>query len=295
MGNQNSMKSRSYGISDALSELMEAAVLADTNASKKSYEMIKQYAYGFSTSEEELSSGAAYLNIGGKSQLNKAIDSIGNNTGGMKGGSSTKTTDIADDYEEEEDERSLAMAKFTMRSPDGSTQEVSIPQITMIPLPLLHVTEATFDLALSVNLVEKTETLDSEEQMYVDYIKDYYYRTTGRRTIPDIIDYLQTQVRMGFGNRQIRVYSSGSSTSYLTTQEQLQLLYKAQTVADAVIGSNSSFMVSQQDEDETKATTNLQVVVKMKQAELPDGIKLLLQSAANSLQVAATPKDNDKN
>ena len=199
------------------------------------------------------------------------------------------------EYGEEEDERSLAMAKFTMRSPDGSTQEVSIPQITMIPLPLLHVTEATFDLALSVNLVEKTETLDSEEQMYVDYIKDYYYRTTGRRTIPDIIDYLQTQVRMGFGNRQIRVYSSGFSTNYLTTQEQLQLLYKAQTVADAVIGSNSSFMVSQQDEDETKATTNLQVVVKMKQAELPDGIKLLLQSAANSLQVAATPKDNDKN
>ena len=291
MGNQNSMKSKSYGISDALSELMEAAVMADTNASKKSYEMIKQYAYGFSTSEEAQSSSGSF---GSKLLLNNAIDSIVNNTAGMKGGTPTNTN-TADEYGEEEDERSLAMAKFTMRSPDGSTQEVSIPQITMIPLPLLHVTEATFDLALSVNLVEKTETLDSEEQMYVDYIKDYYYRTTGRRTIPDIIDYLQTQVRMGFGNRQIRVYSSGFSTNYLTTQEQLQLLYKAQTVADAVIGSNSSFMVSQQDEDETKATTNLQVVVKMKQAELPDGIKLLLQSAANSLQVAATPKDNDKN
>ena len=268
MGNQNSMKSRSYGISDALSELMEAAVLADTNASKKSYEMIKQYAYGFSTSEEELSSGAAYLNIGGKSQLNKAIDSIGNNTGGMKGGSSTKTTDIADDYEEEEDERSLAMAKFTMRSPDGNTQEVSIPQITMIPLPLLHVTEATFNLALSVNLVEKNETLDPEEQRCVDYIKDYY------------------------GSRTIAVSSSGSSPRYLTTQEQLKLLYKAQTVADGVIGSNSSFMVSQQDEGEAKATTNLTVDVKMAQAEIPDGIKLLLQSAANSLQVAAPTKDN---
>ena len=292
MGNQNSMKSRSYGISDALSELMEAAVLADTNASKKSYEMIKQYAYGFSTAEEEQSSGAAYLNIGSRSQLNKAIDSIGNNTGGMKGGSSTKTTDIVDDYEEEEDERSLAMAKFTMRSPDGGTQEVSIPQITMIPLPLLHVTEATFDLALSVNLVEKSETLDPQEQRYVDYIKDYYYRYTGRRAIPDIIDYLQNQVRMGFGNRSITVYSSGSSPRYLTTEEQLRLLYKAQTVADAVIGSNSSFTVSQQDEGEATATTNLKVVVKMSQAELPDGIKLLLQSAANSLQVAASSKDN---
>ena len=161
MGNQNSMKSKSYGISDALSELMEAAVMADTNASKKSYEMIKQYAYGFSTAEEEQSSGAAYTNIGGRSQLYKAIDSIGNNTAGMKGGSST-TTNIVGDYDEEEGERSLAMAKFTMRSPDGGTQEVSIPQITMIPLPLLHVTEATFDLALSVNLVEKSETLDPQ-------------------------------------------------------------------------------------------------------------------------------------
>ena len=292
MGNQNSMKSRSYGISDALSELMEAAVLADTNASKKSYEMIKQYAYGFTTAEEEQSSGAAYLNIGSKSQLNKAINSIGNNTAGMKSGSSTKSTDIANDYEEEEDERSLAMAKFTMRSPDGNTQEVSIPQITMIPLPLLHVTEATFNLALSVNLVEKNETLDPEEQRCVDYIKDYYYRNTGRRAIPDIIDYLQNQVRMGYGSRTIAVSSSGSSPRYLTTQEQLKLLYKAQTVADGVIGSNSSFMVSQQDEGEAKATTNLTVDVKMAQAEIPDGIKLLLQSAANSLQVSAPSKDN---
>ena len=293
MGNQNSMKSKSYGISDALSELMEAAVMADTNASKKSYEMIKQYAYGFSTSEEEQSSGAAYTNIGSRAQLNKAIDSIGNNTAGMKGGTSTESKpNIDGDYDEEEDERSLAMAKFTMRSPDGSTQEVTIPQITMIPLPLLHVTEATFDLDLSVNLVEKSETLDPQEQAYVDYIKDYYYRTTGRRTIPDIIDYLQTQVRMGFGNRQISVYSSGSSPRYLTTQDQLRLLYKAQTVADAVIGSNSSFTVSQQDEGEATATTNLKVVVKMSQAELPDGIKLLLQSAANCLQVSAPSKDN---
>ena len=286
------MKSKTYGISDALSELMEAAVMADTNASKKSYEMIKQYAYGFTTADEEQSSGAAYLNIGSRSQLNKAINSIGNNTVGMKGESSTKTNVIADDYEEEEDERSLAMAKFTMRSPDGSTQEVSIPQITMIPLPLLHVTEASFNLALSVNLVEKNETLDPEEQKCVDYIKDYYYRNTGRRAIPDIIDYLQNQVRMGYGSRSMQVYSSGSSPRYMTIQEQLKLLYKAQTVADGVIGSNSSFMVSQQDEGEAKATTNLTVDVKMSQAELPDGIKLLLQSAANSLQVTAPSNDN---
>ena len=286
------MKSKTYGISDALSELMEAAVMADTNASKKSYEMIKQYAYGFTTVDEEQSSGAAYLNIGSRSQLNKAINSIGNNTVGMKGESSTKTNVIADDYEEEEDERSLAMAKFTMRSPDGSTQEVSIPQITMIPLPLLHVTEASFNLALSVNLVEKNETLDPEEQKCVDYIKDYYYRNTGRRAIPDIIDYLQNQVRMGYGSRSMQVYSSGSSPRYMTIQEQLKLLYKAQTVADGVIGSNSSFMVSQQDEGEAKATTNLTVDVKMSQAELPDGIKLLLQSAANSLQVTAPSNDN---
>lgn len=286
------MKSKTYGISDALSELMEAAVMADTNASKKSYEMIKQYAYGFTTADEEQSSGAAYLNIGSRSQLNKAINSIGNNTIGMKGDSSTKTNIIADDYEEEEDERSLAMAKFTMRSPDGSTQEVSIPQITMIPLPLLHVTEASFNLALSVNLVEKNETLDPEEQRCVDYIKDYYYRNTGRRAIPDIIDYLQNQVRMGYGSRSMQVYSSGSSPRYMTIQEQLKLLYRAQTVADGVIGSNSSFMVSQQDEGEAKATTNLTVDVKMSQAELPDGIKLLLQSAANSLQVTAPSNDN---
>ena len=294
MGEFNSMKTRTYGISDALSELMEAAVMADTNASKKSYEMIQQYAYGFSSVEEGQSSGVAFTNVGGKSQLYKAINSIGNNTTGMKGGMSTDILKPTIDDEYEEDERALAMAKFTMRGSDGGTQEVSIPQITMIPLPLLHVTEATFELDLSVNLVEKSDTLDPQEQMYVEYIRDYYYRNTGRRAIPDIIQLLQNQMKMGYGNRTIAVYSSGSSPRYLSTEEQLRLLYKAQAVADTVIGSDSAFMVSKKDENEATATTNLKVNVKMNQAELPDGIKLLLQSAANSLQVAAAPKEKNK-
>ena len=159
---------------------------------------------------------------------------------------------------------------------------------------MLHVTEATFELDLSVNLVEKSDTLDPQEQMYVEYIRDYYYRNTGRRAIPDIIQLLQNQMKMGYGNRTIAVYSSGSSPRYLSTEEQLRLLYKAQAVADTVIGSDSAFMVSKKDENEATATTNLKVNVKMNQAELPDGIKLLLQSAANSLQVAAAPKEKNK-
>jgi len=39
--------------------------------------------------------------------------------------------------------------------------------------------------------------------------------------------------------------------------------------------------------ESNQSTINMKVRIDMQQAELPDGIKLLLQAAANSLQVAA--------
>ena len=47
------------------------------------------------------------------------------------------------------------------------------------------------------------------------------------------------------------------------------------------------------DKDEASdSTTNLKVNIKMKQSDLPEGIKLLLQAAANSLQVVNEKRES---
>lgn len=291
-----------YGIADALSELMESAVMADTNASQKAYDMIRMHAYGltpaaYSTKANNntpsSSNGIAY-------QTERAIDSINRHTVSMDMEVNSAEIDdqtAIENYEKENEGR-LAMAQFTMRDSQGTMQEVSIPKITMMPLPLLHVTEATFDLDLSVNLVDTTDNISAEELEMVNAVMQYY-RMYGISTVDQIINKIQEQMQRGlFGNRVPIMLGTSSqwrssqwygnqSKNYLTLDEQLNLMYKYKSSTNSQIGPGSAFKVSENGSESDKSTTNLKVNIKMKQAELPDGIKLLLQAAANSLQVAA--------
>jgi hypothetical protein len=289
------MNGKRYGISDALSELLEAAVTADTKASQKSYEMIKKYAYGLSSTQEETPSSGKAITDGRRNYLNQTMDTIDKKSSMVMSSNNMDDSKMMgeEDFYEDETTHELAMTKFTMKDASGNMQEVSIPQITMMPLPLLHVTEATFDLDLSINLVDKTSyvgALTDEEQQMVAKIMNYY-RATGRNTVDGLIDYLQYQLRQPYYMRPSGVSSYGISGLGIGLEKQLSLLYKFKAATESTIGSSSSFMVKDKDEA-SDSTTNLKVNIKMKQSDLPEGIKLLLQAAANSLQVVNEKRES---
>lgn len=289
------MNGKRYGISDALSELLEAAVTADTKASQKSYEMIKKYAYGLSSTQEETPSSGKAISDGRSNYLNQTMDTIDKKSSMVMSSNNMDDSKMMgeEDFYEDETTHELAMTKFTMKDASGNMQEVSIPQITMMPLPLLHVTEATFDLDLSINLVDKTSyvgALTDEEQQMVAKIMNYY-RATGRNTVDGLIDYLQYQLRQPYYMRPSGVSSYGISGLGIGLEKQLSLLYKFKAATESTIGSSSSFMVKDKDEA-SDSTTNLKVNIKMKQSDLPEGIKLLLQAAANSLQVVNEKRES---
>lgn len=289
------MNGKRYGISDALSELLEAAVTADTKASQKSYEMIKKYAYGLSSTQEETPSSGKAISDGRSNYLNQTMDTINKKSSMVMSSNNMDDSKMMgeEDFYEDETTHELAMTKFTMKDASGNMQEVSIPQITMMPLPLLHVTEATFDLDLSINLVDKTSyvgALTDEEQQMVAKIMNYY-RATGRNTVDGLIDYLQYQLRQPYYMRPSGVSSYGISGLGIGLEKQLSLLYKFKAATESTIGSSSSFMVKDKDEA-SDSTTNLKVNIKMKQSDLPEGIKLLLQAAANSLQVVNEKRES---
>ena len=289
------MNGKRYGISDALSELLEAAVTADTKASQKSYEMIKKYAYGLSSTQEETPSSGKAITDGRRNYLNQTMDTIDKKSSMVMSSNNMDDSKMMgeEDFYEDETTHELAMTKFTMKDASGNMQEVSIPQITMMPLPLLHVTEATFDLDLSINLVDKTSyvgALTDEEQQMVAKIMNYY-RATGRNTVDGLIDYLKYQLRQPYYMRPSGVSSYGISGLGIGLEKQLSLLYKFKAATESTIGSSSSFMVKDKNEA-SDSTTNLKVNIKMKQSDLPEGIKLLLQAAANSLQVVNEKRES---
>lgn len=112
----------------------------------------------------------------------------------------------------------LAMAAFTMRTPQGRYQEVAIPQISMMPLPLLQIKEVEFDMEFSMQIQRQEAGLSGTSD-------------TGRPIM--------------------------------------------------VVGGTSPGGL--QDGD---SSTHMRVTVKMGQSDIPAGIKMLLQSAANGLTVS---------
>lgn len=112
---------------------------------------------------------------------------------------------------------SLAMAAFTMRNSQGRYQEVAIPQISMMPLPLLQIKEVQFDMEFSMQIQQQQSGSLSETN----------------------------------SGRPIMVVGSASPSN----------------------------------NPDGSSTTHMRVTVKMGQSDIPGGIKLLLQSAANGLMV----------
>jgi hypothetical protein len=198
--------------------------------------------------------------------------------------------------------RELQMAHFTMRDSAGRMQDVSIPVITMMPLPLLHVTEATFDIDLEVNL----HTAEQESStMYLNQGRD----ATGQQTpLPGSTTQESSQLaNMRQEARQmIATYKRNNrgispkvheqradnlaklrrQLSSLIQSEARRIAYKNDIISSSTRATGSSLVIaSKSKEDENTTNTRIRVSVKMEQHQLPDGIKSLLLAAANSLTV----------
>lgn len=198
-----------YGIAAAISEALEAAVFADSSACYKAYEMIEKFAYD-------------------------EPDDADNGSGAMNPSNSAGNT-------EKDGEKSLAMAKFSMKDSNGRGREISIPLVTMMPLPLLHVTEADFDITMNVS-IEDTDVV--ETTVGSGSAVPTFRRKIGAAIVPT--------ARALTGRQMVVKGQKKSSSNSKTT------------------------------------TVDVHVKVKMEQAELPEGIKLMLQAAANSIQSEAT-------
>jgi hypothetical protein len=217
--------------------------------------------------------------------------------------------------------KTLAMAEFTFYDSDMNAHTVSIPKITMIPIPLLHVTEATFDMEMSAHIVEPAPTdevtMDTEsivgpkqKMKEIEVSGKLPGKPLGKLS-RQLSENLQEELQKTI-NKYIKIHPNtpikkAEIESFFIknlNKEDLDeyLEYKKGIKDEFTRNFHDEFylpsIVNSTDKvlavgagttpAEKESTINMKVKIEMKQAELPEGIKLLLQSAAHSLQVAAT-------
>ncbi len=156
------------------------------------------------------------------------------------------------------DSNSLDFFKMDITDAEGGVQTVSIPKISMMPMPLLHITEASFDIEADLELNESSDKKNDESVK--GELKGELKEKEAVKRVPTASELQKMQL-------QLRLRRA-----------------TARPVAAPVAGSGEASSSSSQSAEKSMKT-NLKISVKMEQSDLPAGLGVLLQTIANNTKI----------
>lgn len=157
----------------------------------------------------------------------------------------------------------LKMVDFEMTDSNGREQIVSIPKLSLLPLPLLRVAEATFDIEAQIDISTATK------QDVKEFEENYpIYNQKKKTSIDDLSkaeqEILLKKIKSLAG---IRVRLSNQSTQ----KKRKPLLRSGKTTT--------------KESTSMQKMTNVKVHIKLEPVLLPDGMRGLLQATENTIKV----------
>lgn len=157
----------------------------------------------------------------------------------------------------------LKMVDFEMTDSNGREQIVSIPKLSLLPLPLLRVAEATFDIEAQIDISTATK------QDVKEFEENYpIYNQKKKTSIDDLSkagqEILLKKIKSLAG---IRVRLSNQSTQ----KKRNPLLRSGKTTTNETTSMQKM--------------TNVKVHIKLEPVLLPDGMRGLLQATENTIKV----------
>ena len=155
----------------------------------------------------------------------------------------------------------LKMVDFEMTDSEGHRQIVSIPKLSLLPLPVLRVAEATFDIEAQVDI---SSSMSEESQ------KEF-------------------EDRYPLLRRPLRVMPTlRRATQVMVPDVKRRVLPAAVRVRLAQSGTTKS-----ESKKEVQKMTNVKVHIKLEPVVLPDGMRSLLQASDNTIQILDEDNKND--
>lgn len=157
----------------------------------------------------------------------------------------------------------LKMVDFEMTDSNGHEQIVSIPKLSLLPLPLLRVAEATFDIEAQIDISTATK------QDVKEFEENYpIYNQKKKTSIDDLSkagqEILLKKIKSLAG---VRVRLSNQSTQ----KKRNPLLRSGKTTT--------------KESTSMQKMTNVKVHIKLEPVLLPDGMRGLLQATENTIKV----------
>lgn len=157
----------------------------------------------------------------------------------------------------------LKMVDFEMTDSNGREQIVSIPKLSLLPLPLLRVAEATFDIEAQIDI--STATKQDVEKFEENYP---IYNQKKKTSIDDLSkagqEILLKKIKSLAG---VRVRLSNQSTQ----KKRNPLLRSGKTTTTETTSMQKM--------------TNVKVHIKLEPVLLPDGMRGLLQATESTIKV----------
>lgn len=157
----------------------------------------------------------------------------------------------------------LKMVDFEMTDSNGREQIVSIPKLSLLPLPLLRVAEATFDIEAQIDISTATK------QDVKEFEENYPIYNQKKKTSIDDLSKAEQEillkkikslagVRVRLGNQRTPKRGNPLLRSGKTTTSETTSMQKM---------------------------TNVKVHIKLEPVLLPDGMRGLLQATENTIKV----------
>lgn len=160
----------------------------------------------------------------------------------------------------------LKMVDFEMTDSNGREQIVSIPKLSLLPLPLLRVAEATFDIEAQIDI--STATKQDVEKFEKNYPIYNQKKKKKKTSIDDLSkeeqEILLKKIKSLAG---IRVRIGNQSTQ----KRRNPLLRSGKTTT--------------KESTSMQKMTNVKVHIKLEPVLLPDGMRGLLQATENTIKV----------
>ncbi len=222
-------------------------------------------------------------------------------------------------FEKTDKGEQLQMVHFEMVDSDGTRQLVSIPKLSLLPLPVLHVQEATFDFEAQMSIRESTEevkekTEEEKEETTTTHVLTRPSSNTSSSSSrpPDRVRVSKEVARRGVKRRDIGASSTTASTSSGTDSTSSSTAsarggIRRRTVDARTIRKLSNRIVVRftrpsststassapvagaptagPTTTDTEQNINLKVHIKLEPSVLPNGMRGLLQETDRSFQI----------
>ena len=157
----------------------------------------------------------------------------------------------------------LKMVDFEMTDSNGREQIVSIPKLSLLPLPLLRVAEATFDIEAQIDISTATK------QDVKEFEENYPIYNQKKKTSIDDLSKAGQEILLKKNKSLagVRVRLSNQSTQ----KKRNPLLRSGKTTT--------------KESTSMQKMTNVKVHIKLEPVLLPDGMRGLLQATESTIKV----------